>query len=810
MKYFFVLLFFLFSLHAEESNFAALVVDGEEKEFIFFYKKGKEFYVEITLLSQLPDITIDPEHNKIVTPIGDVVLAEVLKENENGYIRLLDIENTLKIESKYLEDEFLFSILTPWRHLKGRNTKEKKEIDIHPQSNVLNGVRLEVESTYQNSTFTHREELQVMGRTLDGMTKISTLQLNDNTPYINELYWLKTEKRYNILLGLQNTQAHQLLPFEQMTGIQAVWANYDLPDISNNTQATLRPSLGPDNRIIQGKGPIGGAVVLMINNKARISQRIRLDGTYRIDIGQENLSSSDMVELWIYERDPIGSPIRKHNLNYIRQATILKKGQLSILGGAGAQGNSFNPDNPENNNSVVANMYLRYGLTDKTTLEGGVMQDKSQRKYILFGATSTLTDNITLHASVSAQDSLFATFATVDGRWDKDLLSLRWQTEPKGYRGNVSNKKDGFVDYIKEINDRLSLGFNGQYHLNESKDIKFLLPTLRYRPIDNLALSVIPNYNGYYRYSSTYTPNPDLRLNYIYEEERHTLSIIDNITDEWNIYFDGSIDGKIDKDRYELGATWRAEEYNDLYFETGMIYSDNEVGAKLNMRHKIISGVYANYELRYEPYLDDKSKTYAFVNIIADYGIVNNKVIPTRAPMGQRNMRGYIAGNVYLQGTTKNIDAEDIQLMINHSEVKAGVNAKGKFFVENLKAGIYTVKLDASSLPMEYTPVQSSYTVKVANGTVSEVDFYVNVFYGIAGKLHRKNSKGPVEVVLKSTEENKEYLANTDTFDYYRFDGIPPGKYRLTVNDENIKVSPLTVIIKDDFLFDQNLYVRSQ
>ncbi len=808
MRYLLALLLVWTSLLARQTDFAALIIDGEEKEFIFYYKKDQEYYIDVEALAYIPDITIDQEHDKIITPIGDAVLSDILNEAEDVYIPLSQLDKVLRIKGNYLEKEVAFYLLTPWRHLHGRGQKREKKIDIYPPSNTLTGVRLEADGTYQNGTFTNREELQVSGRIMDGITKLSTLRVNEETPYINELYWLKSEKRYTILAGLQNSQPHQLLPYTQMTGVQAIWANYDLPDISNYQDATLRPSLGADNRIIQGKGPVGGSVVLMVNNKPRIARRIRLDGTYRIDIGQENLAGSDLVELWIYERDPVGSPTMRQNLNYIRQASILEKGQFSILGGAGEGGNLFNPYNQDTNGSMVANLYLRYGLTEKVTLEGGLMQDAFGRDYTLAGVTSAVTDDIVVHAALSTQEGLLAMYATVEGRWEKDWLTLRWQSEPEGYRGNLSDKRDGYFDYVKTINDQLSLGLNAQYHLNETTDVKFALPTLRYRPINELSLTIIPNYDGYYRYSATYIPNPDLRFNYIYEEQRHTLSIVDYITDEWNLYFDGSIDSKTDRDRYELGAAWRSAEYNDLYFQAGAIYNDNEVGARINIRHVIVPGIYAQYEARYEPYLTDKSKTYVYVNLITDFGFAEGKVIPTRAPQGQRNMRGYIAGSVYINGTKQHIDAEDIQLLLNNVEVKAGVNAKGRFFIENLKAGIYTVKLDPASLPMEYTPVQSSYNVKVANGAVSTVDFYVDVFYGIAGKLHRKQAAEPVEIVLRSAKDDKEYTTYTDRFDYYRIDGIPPGEYRLTVRDDRVKATPRKVIVKDDFLFDQDLYVQ--
>ena len=788
---------------SEGLDLSALIIDGIEENAIFIMREGNETFLEKDVLKNIPEIIVSEENNTITTPIGVAKLSDLFKGKD--YFKVSDLDKVLKIRGEYSEENIALYLQTPWRHLRGRKGKTNKVADIFPETNIINGIRLDIDTAYQNDEFIHKEELQLSGRIMDGLSRISLLKVNKKDAYINELFWLKTEKRYNLLFGLQNTQSHQLLPYQQMTGAQAIWTNYDMSEISSQVESTLRPSLGPDNRIIKGKGPIGGSVVLMVNDSAKLVERIRLDGTYRMDVSQQNISNSPLIELWIYERDPIGAPIEKHNLNYLRLSTLLAKGQFSVLSGIGKGGNIFDINNKREHNSTVANIYFRYGFSDTLTFEGGLMQDEYNRQYSIIGATTALTDNLRLHTAVSAQKDLISTYTTLNGQWDDDYLTLTWQNEPKGYRGITLDKKDGYLDYMMKMNEKLYLGVNGRYYNNNDKNVSFILPSVRYQALDSLSLTLIPNYKGKYRFTATYIPDSDLRFNYIFEEDEHRLSVTKKIDDEWNLYFDGLNDFK-DKSRYEVGTSWRSENYEDIYFEAGAIYSESEIGFKASMRHNLLPGVYAKYEARHEPYLTNESKSYFFINIIADFGILDGEFKPTQAPEGNRNMRGYMAGNIYINNTDKHIDSSDINILINNSSIKGGTS-KGQFYIEDLKENIYTVELDSSSLPMEYTPVKSSYNVKISDGAVSKVDFYVDVFYGLAGELKGLKSKDSIKVILISEKDKKEFISYTDRFNYYRFDGLSPGTYTLSIVDDNLKSNTKKVIIKNDFIFDQNLRI---
>ncbi len=763
---FFLLLFLSLTLlyGAREEQLAALYVDGKEVDIVFMEMDGNTTYLPKEVLYAIPKLDVNETNDSITTPIGTVAYSALFDGNkQREYFTLAKLDEVLRIWGKYFPKEIALGLWTPWNYLRnGKRTKKKA--DILPASNLFNGIRLDVSTEYFNETFNTRSELELAGRLFDGITRVSALQNRDQTPYINELFWLKDETRYRVLAGIQNTQPHYLLPYMEMTGVQATWSNFDMHDISDYTEPTLRPSLGPDNRIISGKGPVGGSVVLRVNDRAVLAERIRLDGTYRMDISQQNIASASLVELWVYERDPVGAPVKKINLSYLTTATLLEKGQVTLLGGVGEGYNAFDPNFRDRNSSVVGELYARYGLSDTVTLEGGVMQDVMEHQYALFAATAALGEHLQVHAALSVQEGLLAGYATLDGHWDEDYLTDRIRREPKGYRDLEADTDEAYLDYVKWMSDTLSLGLNGRYYQSRDDDIAFLLPTVRYNPFSSLSLSLIPNYEGDYRFSATYTPNADFRINYIYEADEHHLSVVDYLTDEWSLYFDG-VNNFDDKERYEAGVNWRSEERNDIYFEAAVLYSKGDVGYKAQLRHNLLPGVYAKYEARYEPYMEHKDKSYYFVNLIADFAFIEGSFNPTKAPEIKRDLKGYIVGNVLVNHAQKRIDTKDIQILVNGSPIKAG-ESKWRFFVDNLKAGIYTVELDPSSLPMEYTPVQSSYNVKVSNGAVSKVDFYVDVFYGIAGKLHRKSEDTPIEVVLTSLKDGKEYTTYTDQFDY--------------------------------------------
>ena len=277
LRIFAVLLLFCSTLVAKEFQLAALIIDGIEENAIFFYIENNETYLERDVLSDIPDITVDDVNDTITTPIGTVSLSSLFKNSPYpDYFTLSQLDEVLKIRGEYSSKYIALFLQTPWSHTRGRRSRKSKIADVLPASSLLNGIRLDTISEYRNEKFINTAELQLSGRVLDGITRVSALQVQDEDAYINELFWLKNEDRYNILIGLQNTQPHQLLPYEQMSGVQAIWTNYDMPDVSGRIEATLRPSLGPDNRIVTGKGPIGGSVVLMVNDKATIAERITL------------------------------------------------------------------------------------------------------------------------------------------------------------------------------------------------------------------------------------------------------------------------------------------------------------------------------------------------------------------------------------------------------------------------------------------------------------------------------------------------------------------------------------------------------
>ena len=166
---------------------------------------------------------------------------------------------------------------------------------------------------------------------------------------------------------------------------------------------------------------------------------------------------------------------------------------------------------------------------------------------------------------------------------------------------------------------------------------------------------------------------------------------------------------------------------------------------------------------------------------------------------------GAIVGDIHLKGG-HNCDFDSITLLLNNVYRETTLT-DCSFMIKNIPKGIYQVRLDAETLPLEYVPDNTILNVEVGTGTTTKIQLKVMKNYGVSGRIfHLEKPVSNQKIVVLTNTGETVTTTVTDNFGYYRVDKLQAGKYRLTTGSETITNSvPFT--ITDEHLFDINLRV---
>ena len=151
--------------------------------------------------------------------------------------------------------------------------------------------------------------------------------------------------------------------------------------------------------------------------------------------------------------------------------------------------------------------------------------------------------------------------------------------------------------------------------------------------------------------------------------------------------------------------------------------------------------------------------------------------------------------------------------MLIDGQPRGNLEIDGSFLVSQLQPGIYRVRLDAGTLPLEIHTSNRSFYAEVKAGSVTTVDFDVDILFGLAGQVSQAGQRplANASVALVDEQGTTQATAMTNQFGYYRMDQVPTGRYRLLIGDDPAQpLAGRVVEVKDDFLFGQDVVVASE
>jgi len=176
--------------------------------------------------------------------------------------------------------------------------------------------------------------------------------------------------------------------------------------------------------------------------------------------------------------------------------------------------------------------------------------------------------------------------------------------------------------------------------------------------------------------------------------------------------------------------------------------------------------------------------------------------------------RGAVGGRIQVAGEAM-VSAEDLAGLPVLVDGRAVTRTQrgGRFFVGNLRPGVYNIEIDPEGLPIELTIQGAGRRARVEPGAVTGVDFTATQEFGFAGRVLVEDAAFANALVeLLDSRGDVIQTARTDRFGLYRFDGVPVGRYRVRLSSKNAPgadvIWPSREVIVKDFLFGQDLVLR--
>jgi hypothetical protein len=234
--------------------------------------------------------------------------------------------------------------------------------------------------------------------------------------------------------------------------------------------------------------------------------------------------------------------------------------------------------------------------------------------------------------------------------------------------------------------------------------------------------------------------------------------------------------------------------------------TDDGFGYRLEWRTSLLPGLYSHLELR------DVPVEFEFADpglqlrwtLSADFSFAGGRPIPGRNEFAH-SRAGSIGGKLTLTGgaSPRSLGIEQVSVIVDGLPHTALVNGS-HFFLDNILPGVYQVRLSPEYLPMNLTPEQTSYRVKVAPSATTKVNFSLRYEYGVSGQVSDALGRPMAAVTIEVFDANSQQIAvtRTDQYGYYRLSGLVAGEYRLQLSESLPSVSERQITIADAYLFD--------
>ena len=759
---------------------------------------------------------------QLQTPMGPVpLLPEDLREAEGTvYLREDVIETKLAASVVFDRSRYALRFDLPWRpREQGASTAPLAELDPDVSAPPASLSTIHVDLRYnQYSDDGYFRGLTALGGALAGGYWRLRYEGTPNGPgYLRDYAWLYRGRQHLFLAGNQRVRMHPLLRGMELTGLQYAWTNQplDLFSRGGRSRELLSRQMQPISTF-NGMGPPAGIAELWIDGMVIDREVIGLDGQYQfLDVSIPARQASS-IEVRLYDRHSPGIPIEIIEETRTASAFLLPGGASMHMAGGGAAGNfiqnhvveSFQPMGP-------AGFYqTRHGLSDTLTLEAAV-QGGEDGGQAFGGFVSRLSRAFVMSFGLGgSSESAFGYSVEVEGLPAPWRFIGRLQSSEAGFDPLypfAQRNHYGEVGYT--VSPNLDVAMIGRSRRFATDEADFVLPAIAWRPVRPLWLSARPDIQGYYRLFLNYQIRRGSRLTMNSTRSRVFTQFWQDLSPRLRLTVNADVGGDIPDREAVLLTGYGSSRWRPTW-TVGPMLTDGEPGALAAGRITLVPGIVAQARAETNALGSAEASLQPrfLLNIIADFGLSGGRLLEART-RDVREGRGGIAGVVHVdapRGLGK-FDLSDLPVSVDGRRV-ARTNARGEFFVGNLKPGIYQVEIAPDNLPIELTLRLKSVVAEVDGAAVTRVDFVARPEFGIAGRVSDATGNPVARVPLELLDGARAIAAKTftDRFGLYRIDGLEIGTYMLRPKPSSVPgldsdSASIVISIVDDYLFGQDI-----
>ncbi len=814
-----------------EPFLVGIMINGREVGTLDIIEENNTLLIPLESLGELGGFSVKRTSNGIEakTPLGVVEFAPSVLKQINGlsYVSKEILQKKLNINLELNTADLTLLADLPWR---GGSRQPRSNAQLKPDflapSTGLSSLRQELTLDTSSRDTNLRSSTLLGGRLAGGTWRVRMNNNFEDQPNLSEYFFYKRSNQFRYQIGRQRLGLHPLLNGLDLTGLQFGYSNLPAKSFGSSYSASeILPRRSRPVQTFRGQVPPASVVRLRVGGVIVAEQQVGFNGIYefldvRLPVGQSN-----EVELLVFDRNNLRSPIDIRTVRISASDLLLPAGGNVQLGGVGFSGNLvqdslFNDFNSNDEGELVGFYQLRQGLSNNLTFEGS-LQAVPNSFQSQAGLVWRLANPVILSASVGNSFDKLGYAANLDVDFDKLEINANSQSLPEGYRTGKESSRERFNHSLElkyRFGNKFNMGFVARSRKDGNDSSDYILPTFSARPFSKLSLNGRPDIYGRYLFNAFFTPNRDTRLSFNTYGDAYISDLRYSLNRNYQLSF-GSEFGRDADPRYSIGLNHNASSFNKLSWNVGLALSDGDVGPTAGASMQLLPGLFARLNYQAIPSrggsfsgFDDGRLS---VSLTSDMSVASGKFTPARYS-GISKERGAISGQLAVKGGRQGFDLSNSIVRIYDTRNKnvgaTKTDSNGNFFVGNLPEGVYVIELEPEELPIELAVSKTSLVAEVASNGVTRVDFPVRTEYGVAGKVTDASGQPlkEVRIELVTSTGARVLSGTTDQFGLYRLDGVPVGKYTLRVSPQdelnsNDTLPKRQVVINNKFVYNQNL-----
>ena len=799
---------------------AVAIVDGRESQISIALRRAPgdgAYGVSLETLAKVLGVAITAGEDggfSVDTPLGKAAFtaAEVTADRGGNFVDMSMLASRLGCRMRFDESEFALIVDTGWRDLPAGQTQPALAlpIDVHAPNLSLSRWRTELVSQYAGGDITSTAITDLGGALGPGYWQAQILDGIDHRPRVGELFWVMDRGPSRWLIGQQRVAINPLLPGFDLSGVQMAYTNspeylYSQSPLSGQ----IVPYAASPLTVVEGEGPAGGIAELQLDGQVLMRQTIGLDGRYEFRNVPASTVNAIRLEVAIYEFRDVGVPMRIDRVYAQASNLQLPEGTWVSYAGAGLNGRRL--DSLDTAGGSAGFYQFRYGLSPALTVDA-VIQGIDGNRYGSVGAAASLGP-LGAWAMYGARNSEGGGAWSVLGEGGRNgwFWHAYAQHFDAGFNEGLDlNTSDGAiesrsVEFGRMLGRRARISLvHGQRTDAFGETIEYTKPALDWRPLDSLSLSARPDYQGDYSYAASWHPGARSHVGLTRYGDRTEAMAEYDFNSGYRLMATRLHQDELGE-RSGLFLRRQAFGARHLSWTLGALQGDGETGYYIEGGMEVRPGLHARLDVLKDPLIRTASESSPTVtlNLVADFAVTGSGLARGSYNVALQQVGG-ISGALGgdLPAGLRQETLAHVGVSLN-GQIRGETDAAGRFYIGDLKPGVYRVGLEPDNLPIELSASGSARNVEVRSGATTRADFRLELLLGCAGRVQGFRDPGRLRIALVDMEGQLIDETRLSDSGFYRADGLQPGAYRILLHrgDRAVPLASLPLKLTDRFEF---------